>query len=147
MKIEEEKNQVTITVNTKIYPLEVIFSSSYIFLDHAYILLDEAKTGIIVITLKGKEKMDKKQLEKFGGEFYNALLNDSLRNQISKTNQKIREYIVGSALIGAVGENEDEAIKSQESKEKSEEVIEEWKGDDLGIAVPWEEKVKKTKTS
>ena len=88
-----------------------------------------------------KEKMDKKQLEDFGGEFYNELLNYSLRIGISKNNQKIREYIVGRALIGALGEDE-EGVETEEPEEIEEE-IEEWKGDYLGLSIPWEKKFKK----
>lgn len=136
MLIEESQNQVLITVSSKIYSLEVIYVSSYVFLNRAFIFLDEKKKGEILITLKSKEKMNKKQLEDFGGEFYNELLNYCLRNEISKNNQKLREYIVSRALIGALGEEgEYNAIK-----EEPEEEIEEWKGDSLGLAVPWEKK-------
>lgn len=134
MIIEKSQNQVLITVSSTIYSLEVIYISSYIFLNRAFIFLDEKKKGEILITLKAKEKMDKKQLEDFGGEFYNELLNYCLRNEISKNNQKLREYIVSRALIGALGEDE------EYTKEEPEEEIEEWKGDSLGLAVPWEKK-------
>lgn len=136
MLIEESQNQVLITVSSKIYSLEVIYVSSYVFLNRAFIFLDEKKKGEILITLKSKEKMDKKQLEDFGGEFYNELLNYCLRNEISKNNQKLREYIVSRALIGALTEEEEEYT----IKEEPEEEIEEWKGDSLGLAVPWEKK-------
>lgn len=136
MLIEESQNQVLITVSSKIYSLEVIYVSSYVFLNRAFIFLDEKKKGEILITLKGREKMDKKQLEDFGGEFYNELLNYCLRNEISKNNQKLREYIVSRALIGALTEEEEEYT----IKEEPEEEIEEWKGDSLGLAVPWEKK-------
>lgn len=150
MQVEESKNQVLIPVSSKIYPLEAIYAATYVFLDHYYVFLDEDKNGKIVITLKGKEKMNKKQLADIGGELYNELLSDSLRYQISKNNQKIRESIVGRAIIGAIGdrevEKELEAKKSHRKiKEESEEEIEEWKGDTAGIAIPWEKKVKKTK--
>jgi len=140
MLIEELKNQVLITIKQKIYSLETIYAASYVFLDRAYIFLDEKKPGEITITLKGKEKMSKKQLEDLTGEFYNELLNYSLRNAISKNNQKIREYIVSRALIGALG---DEAKGADATSEEEEDEIEEWRGDTLGIAVPWEKKFRK----
>ncbi|KKP35522.1 MAG: hypothetical protein UR23_C0027G0001 [Candidatus Roizmanbacteria bacterium GW2011_GWA2_32_13] len=141
MQIKELENQVLTTVSQKIYPLEAIYGAAYVFLNRAYIFLDENKEGEILITLKAKEKMDKKQLEDFGGEFYNELLNYSLRIGISKNNQKIREYIVGRALIGALGEDE-EGVETEEPEEIEEE-IEEWKGDYLGLSIPWEKKFKK----
>ncbi|MBU1499806.1 His-Xaa-Ser system protein HxsD [Patescibacteria group bacterium] len=123
-----------ITVSLKIYPLEAIYGAAYVFLNRAYIFLDEKKKGEILITLKPKEKMADKQLKALSGEFHNELLNYSLRNQISQNNRKLREYIVSRALIGALKENDGEDI---------EEEIEEWQGDDLGISVPWEKKFKK----
>lgn len=137
MQIKESENQVLITVSSKIYPLEAIYGAAYVFLNRSYIFLDENKKGEILITLKGKEKMDKKQLEDLGGEFYNELLNYSIRIGISKNNQKIREYIIGRALIGALGEEEE--VKEEEPEEE----IEEWKGDHLGLSIPWEKKFKK----
>ena len=71
-------------------------------------------------------------------DFLNELLNYSLRYQISKNNRKIREYIVGTALLSAMG-----GITKEESKENKED----WQKDTLGIAIPWEEKYgKKRKT-
>ena len=139
MQIKESENQVLITVSSKIYSLEAIYGASCVFLNRAFIFLDEAKKGDILITLKTREKMDKKQLEDFGGEFYNELLNYGLRTEISKNNQKIREYIVSRALIGALGDDDEEDNKVEEPEEE----IEEWKGDYLGLSVPWEKKFRK----
>jgi len=139
MQIKELENQVLVAVSSKIYSLEAIYGAAYVFLNRAFIFLDEKKEGEILITLKVKEKMDKKQLEDFGGEFYNELLNYSLRTEISKNNQKIREYIISRALIGALGEDDEEIDKIEEPEEK----IEEWKGDYLGLSIPWEKKFRK----
>jgi len=142
MQIKESENQVLITVSSKIYPLEAVYGAAYVFLNRTYIFLDEKKKGEILITLKAKEKMDKKQLENLAGEFYNELLNYSLRNEISKNNQKLREYIVSRALIGALGEDEEE-VELEKTEEEPEEKIEEWKGDYLGLSIPWEKKFRK----
>jgi len=144
MLIEDSENQVLITANPKLYPLEAVYLASSIFLNRAFIFLDENKEGEIVICLKAREKMDKKQLSNLGGEFHNELLNSALRNEISKNNQKLREYIVGRALIGAlVEEDELSEEECEECKaEKENDVIEEWDGDSMGIALSWEEQTK-----
>jgi His-Xaa-Ser system protein HxsD len=142
MQIKESENQILIDVNSAIYSLEAIYGASCFFLNQAFIFLDEKKKGEILITLKLKERMNKKQLEDFGGEFCNELLNYCLRTEIPKNNQKIREYIVSRALIGALGEGDEEDeedIKIEEPEEK----IEEWKGDYLGLSEPWEKKFRK----
>ncbi|KKU11118.1 MAG: hypothetical protein UX15_C0015G0005 [Parcubacteria group bacterium GW2011_GWA1_45_7] len=139
MPAKKSVNQIRVVVNPKLYSLEAVYGAAYAFLDRAYIFLDQNSKKEILVTLKQKEELSKKELDVMAGEFQNALLSYSLRNEISKNNRKIREYIVGRALIGVLPENEE----IDESKEE----IQEWKGDDLGIAVPWEKKfAKKTRT-
>ncbi len=112
-----------ITLNLKVYPLEAIYQACYVFLDRAYIFLDSLSSKKVLVSLKGKEKLSQKQLESLKGEFLNELLNSSLRLEVAKRNRKIREAIIGQALMSALG---GEGASFQE--------------DPLGIAVPWEEK-------
>ncbi len=118
-----------ITLNLKVYPLEAIYQACYVFLDRAYIFLDSLSSKKVLVSLKGKEKLSQKQLESLKGEFLNELLNCSLRLEIAKRNRKIREAIIGQALMSATKEE----ASFQE--------------DPLGIAVPWEEKYGKDKKS
>ncbi|XOB46830.1 MAG: His-Xaa-Ser system protein HxsD [Candidatus Nealsonbacteria bacterium] len=134
LKINKLKNKIIVSVNPELYSLKAIYGAAYVFLDRAYIYLDGDTKKEIHIHLKGKKKLTKKEIRALGDEFLNELLNYSLRCQISKDNRKIREYIVGTALIGASGEEIEEPADLGETGEK------EWKKDPLGIAVPWEEK-------
>jgi len=115
--------------------LEAIYGASYILLDRAYLFLDGNPKSQVMVTLKGKERLNKKQLKDLAGEFYNELLNCTLRDKISKNNQKIREYVVARALFSA-----QEPLQKEIKKETKKE---EWQKDTLGIAIPWEEKYKK----
>ncbi|MCX6737246.1 MAG: His-Xaa-Ser system protein HxsD [Candidatus Parcubacteria bacterium] len=143
IRIEVSKNEVVLEVSTKTYSLGAIYGASYVFLDKIYVFLDKGAGDNVIITLKPKASSNKKELENLSGEFSNQLLNYSLRESIAKNNQKIREYIVGRALVGALGEDSslDDATVTEEVDEK----VGDWKGDDLGIAVPWEEKFAKPK--
>ncbi len=132
-KVEKGKNQIKVTVDSKIYPLEAVYGAAYVFLDRAYIRLDGDPKGKVVVAIKGKKNLNKKETGKLAGEFLNELLNYGLRYQISKHNRRIREYIVGMALLGAVREDRAETEK------------EDWQKDALGIAIPWEKKYKKGK--
>lgn len=138
IKINEKENKIVVSINPKLYPLEVIWGAAYVFLDRAYIYLDGDPKSEIFISIKGKKKFTKESLRKMGGEFLNELLNYSLRYSISKNNKKIREYILGASLFGASGK---EAIPSEIPEEKEEEGKgEDWGKDPLSIAIPWEEK-------
>ena len=125
-------NEIKFILDFRDYPLEAIYGTAYVFLDKAYLFLDSHASKKIEVSLKGKKKLTKKQLESLKGEFLNELLNYTLRVNLSKHNRKIREYIVSQALFSAVNE---EGI-TQENELGYED-------DPLGIAVPWEEKYEK----
>lgn len=126
----KKANSIKIILNLDTYPLEVIYQASHIFLDRAYVFLDSQPSGKVLVQLNGKNKLSKSQSEKLKGEFLNELLNSALRLEIAKRNKKIREAIIGQALLSALREDE---MSFQD--------------DPLGIAVPWEEKYGKDKKS
>jgi len=128
-------NTIKTTIDARVYPLEAIYGAAYVFLDKAYLRLDGDPKSEIIVTIKGKKKLNQTELKKIAGEFYNELLNYSLRYQISKRNKRIREYIVGSALLGSLPK------KQTEDKEDKED----WQKDPLKIADHWEEKYTKKK--
>lgn len=136
-KINRRENQIIFWLDSKIYPLEAIYSAAYVFIDRAYIYLDGNPAGKIKVSLKGKEKFNQKQPERLEKEFRNELLNYLLRVEIAKRNRKIREFIVGTALISSLGnsvlarESGLTALKVENS---------DWQKDPLGIAIPWEDK-------
>lgn len=115
------------TINLTCYSLEAVYKAAYIFVDRAYIFLDSRSSKKVTVFLKGKKKLSSKKLEDLKGEFLNELLNCTLRVRVAARNKKIREMMVGQALISALG---DQSGVQDES----------WQDDPLGIAIPWEEK-------
>ena len=143
MKIAKKKNGLIISLNPKIYPLEAIYGTCYVFVDRAYLFLDGNPNKEVKVFLKGKKELNLKELEKLAGEFKNELLNYSLRLSIAKNTKKIRETIVERALFSVLP-HEEELEKINKSEQINEKTIED---DPLGIAVPWEEKYGKKKHS
>ena len=143
-KINQKENQIVFWLNSKTYPLEAIYSTAYTLLDKVYVYLDGDPKKEIIVSLKGKEKLNKKQIEALKGNFCNELLSYVLRVEIAKRNQKIRDFIVGTALISALPT----PLEIKKSNDKKKDTL----NDSLNIAVPWEEKygnkieVKKAKT-
>jgi len=135
-KINLKENQIVFFLNSKVYPLEAIYSASYVFLDRTYIYLDGDPAKKITIFLKGKEKLSNKQLKSLFGEFHNELLNYLLRTEIAKRNKQVRDFIVGTALVSSLPLA---GLSSEDSKES-------YLDDPLGIVVPWEEKYGRKKT-
>jgi len=139
-KINQKENQISIRINPKIYPLEAIYGACYVFLDKAYLFLDGNPQKEILVSLKGKEKLNRNQLKELKGKFNNELLNYALRSNIASRNTKIREYIVGTALFSVAPSDSDHLVGKTEISGE-EDYIE----DPLDIAVPWEEKYGKKK--
>lgn len=154
-KIDLKNNQIIFSLNPKIYPPEVIYSTAYVFVDRAYIFLDgDPKKGIKVF-LKGKKSLTAKQLKNLKDEFLNALLNSSLREKIAKKKKKILEYIVGGAITAALEKPKfEEPAKGKEMEEVEKEIaalkkeLEKKTGEDyqkelLEIAKPYERQKRK----
>ncbi|HLD62036.1 His-Xaa-Ser system protein HxsD [Candidatus Roizmanbacteria bacterium RIFCSPHIGHO2_02_FULL_37_24] len=145
-----KENAITFNITSKLYPIDIILNTAYIFVDRCYVFLDGDPASVVKINLKGKNKLSDKQLLDLSGEFNNELLNQILRAKLAKDNKKLREYIVGQALIGASpeqpaadsGQNTDEELdrilerelKALEKEEKKESAS---KSDPMGILKPW----------
>ena len=123
-----KNNQLEISLNPKIYPLEAVYGACYVFIDRAYLFLDGDPKREIKVFIKGKEKNSSKELKRLKGEFENELLNYAFRISLAKYTKEIRDMIVERALFSAL---------PHEEETQKEDVFEE---DPLGIALPWEEK-------
>lgn len=124
-------NTLRFSFNLKDYPLEALYGAAYVFLDKVYLFLDSKSKNKIDVSLKGKKKLNIKQLEKLKGEFLNELFNYTVRIKMTKSNRKIREFIIGQALVSAYGSDD---TTQEEMK---------YEDDPLGIAMSWEDKHQK----
>ena len=129
IKTKINKNQVIFYLSVKIYSLEAIYGAAYVFIDRAYLFLDSCSEKKIAVFLKGKNKLSRKQLEALKGDFLNELLDYAFRIKLSRNSRKLREFIVGQALVSAYGD--DEVVQENEIG---------YEDDPLGIAVSWEDK-------
>jgi len=137
-KIEEKNNRIIVAINPRLYSSEAVYGAAYVFLDKAYLFLEGNPQEKILIYIKGKKTLNQKELDNLAGDFCNELLNYSLRNKISKDNQKLREYILARALAvtdskGNIGDSCEKNVLQKEQK---------WEKDSLGIALPWDKKYK-----
>lgn len=126
--------QVTVPVDTALYPLDVIYGAAYVLMDRAYVLLTPADDGGVHVRLSGREPLDDEGLRRLGGEFANELTNQALRATLDESGRKIREYIVAKAHFFHDQGGYD--VKSLLDAT----MLEAFDDDPLDIAVPWEEK-------
>jgi len=122
-KIKVDREFVELEVNSKVYSKEAVFAAGYIFLDKAYILLDQIKNNIVVCLYPQDKKYE---LKKLGLDFYNELLNYSHYFTRAKTNADAVKSIMQRALFSAAPSLAQEAedrevqdlIKELEKEEK-----------------------------
>jgi len=129
--------QKEILVNQRLYPLEVIYSAAYIYLDRCYVLLDRHDKNTVSVRLRAKPECGKKEFASIVGEFENELLNQALRRKIAQRTEGVREAIIHRALFSALPESLDLSLDDDDEGDYLE--------DPLGIAVPWEERFGKEK--
>jgi His-Xaa-Ser system protein HxsD len=142
---------VTLSLDATAYPLSVLHGTAYVFLARAYVRLDREK-GRFTVRLSGKTRLDAAGLEALAGEFVNELTNQFVREDIAAKTTRLRESVVGRALLGALGTGDelqglgdDLAWAGPESTPSASEAGAPGPGapataeaDPLGIAVDWE---------
>lgn len=122
IEVNPDGNFVLVSVNPKIYPLEIVYSAAYTFIDRAYITLDGNVSDEILVELRPKASQD---LETLGREFNNELVNYAASAVQSLRNQEVRDAIVRRAFLTNSG-----------SKEQS---ADGFVSDPEGIAQPWKQ--------
>jgi len=131
MKKQKRKDQRQIVVDSRIYPLAAIYGAAYVFIDKAYILLGGDPNKKIIVSFKAKTGTTLEEFEEIIGNFENELLNYSLREQLLKTNNKVRENIIAQALLSPLYSFTELAEKARD---------EQYLEDPLGIGKTWEER-------
>lgn len=142
LELHPENNFVLVSVNPKIFPLEVVYSAAYSLMDKAYSIIDGDPEEEIFVELKPKDgKMD---LEKLGRDFNNELLNYAVYMVQTARNRTVRDALIQRAFLtnsepSAPVSKSEKATDSGVTAEKDiSESEESFIDDPLGIAKPWE---------
>lgn len=134
LKINKKESYVLVSVNPKIYPVDVVLSSAYIFTDSCYVLVDGDPNKEMVVELRPKDK--KENIEKIGRNFNNELINYANYAVQAIKNERLREAIINRVLLTNI-EKPEEAIENDDYLEKTEDEKFE---DPENITIPWDEK-------
>jgi His-Xaa-Ser system protein HxsD len=132
-------SSLVLSLDTGLYPRDVLYAAAYVFLDRAYVLLDR-RDSRYVVQMRAKQPLDEATLRAMAGEFENELLAQALRQRVVKANQRIIEGITSLAIGGATigpppaGDVVDDLIDIENPGEDG------FLDDPLGIATPWEAK-------
>ncbi len=107
-------DHILITVNPKIYSLDVVQSAAYILMDRAHVIIDGDPKEKILVELKPTN--NKENLEKLGRDFNNELLNYAVYKIQAERTKNIREMIVKRALLTNLGEQTDSLLKQEKGE-------------------------------
>ncbi|MEM0360633.1 MAG: His-Xaa-Ser system protein HxsD [Candidatus Diapherotrites archaeon] len=146
VKLFPKHGKAIVSVNPKVFTLEVVYSAAYVLLDKAYFFLDGDPAKEILVTIKARDKKrGAKALEEIANHFNNELINYSVYAVQAARNQAIREAIIQRALATNLSseqtiENPLEPVLEEKAKkirmpENEDEDL--YLKDPEGIAEPW----------
>jgi His-Xaa-Ser system protein HxsD len=124
-EINKEGNYVLISINPKIYPLDVVYGASYVLMDKAYILIDGDPDEEILIELSPKDK--KAELDILAKEFNEELLNYAAYKTQAEKNKDIKRMILQRVLLTNINPEEE---KKEEYKKDPEGILKPYKKDE-----------------
>lgn len=88
-----------VSINPKIFPLEVIYAAAYVLLDKAYFIIDgDPEKDIRAIIRAKNEKAREKELEGIALQLHDELINYATYMVQAARNQAVREAIIKRAL-------------------------------------------------
>jgi len=96
-KINNEKGTVTLSINPKLYSMDVVYSASYVFTENCYVMLDGDPNHEIIVELKPKS--NDTELAKTAMEFSNELINYASYEAQCRRNSKLREILMHRILL------------------------------------------------
>ena len=110
-KFEKKEGWIKVPVDLKVYPLQSIHSSGYVFMDRAHVKLEEEKKDLVAVWLKPKK--ESQDLEKLALDFSDELLNYAHYFSTLKTNAENMKVLLQRALFSA----SPSIVKEAEEKE------------------------------
>lgn len=147
LEINKKEGYVTVSVNPKIYPLDVVLSAAYMFTEKYYVLIDGDPNEELVVELRFKNKTE--NLEHLGRDFNNELVNYANYVVQAIKNEELRRAILNRVLLTntviQTSKTSNEGC-GEENSDYLEQKAKPWKFEDTEkIMRPWEEKYGKSK--
>jgi His-Xaa-Ser system protein HxsD len=138
---DPKTGRASLLLKKGLYPMDAIYGASYVFIDSAYVLLDKDDDGNVLVHLQYKEGADQ-NLDDLAGTFANEALAQVLRGRLMREHKSRLEAILTQALSGGLGIGGVDSLGLDMLDDADDDL--DFLDDPLGIAVPWEEKFKKS---
>ncbi|MSP63170.1 MAG: hypothetical protein EXR72_23095 [Myxococcales bacterium] len=121
-----DEGNVFVEVADAVYPIAAVHGAVVLFVERAWLRLETPAAGRTGITLRLKRAASREELAALGGDFLNELLHQALRVEVGARTEKLRELVIGRAVMSAETAPDSDAVAFHD--------------DPLGIARPWEER-------
>jgi len=115
LEIDKKEGVVRVSVNPKIYSLDVVYGAAHAFTKDNYVLLDGDAEIEVIVELKPFETQN---LEELGRKFCNRLLSYQICRQRSKENEAVRNLIIYRALASNSAAAIEDEKETEEKKKK-----------------------------
>lgn len=136
ISVKKGKDEVTVKINTEVFPIDLIYTASYHMLDRAYVILDGSPSEVVYAILKPRSFEG--PLDELGREFYDQLISCAFGAVQVVRNEGMREALFNAIWSGAPGLVEEEVTPS--APELPEDIPDDEDFDEEDIATLWEEK-------
>jgi His-Xaa-Ser system protein HxsD len=158
IKVSTKAGSATFDVDTRIYSMDAVLGTAYVFINRAYVFLDQPGTNRIRVQLSGKSALAADALTALCGDFLNELLGQVLRERSAGRFGRLREALLARALFAAAPGLATEgtaataapaaaapagADLATPSLDDLPDEAADYLDDPLGIATPWEDKYQK----
>jgi hypothetical protein len=128
--VSVEEGAVSVELDDAVYPLAAVQGAAVVQLQRAWVRLSVPASGRTRVTVRPKVAASDGELEAMGGELLNELLHQALRLDVGARTDKLRELVIGKAVMAAEAEVAPPPVDEPVA----------FADDPLGIAKPWEER-------
>ena len=114
--VDQKEGELLLRINPKVYSLDRVYATAYVYLDKYYFLFDGDPATEILVRITPKKTMPQTELEKFGKDFMNELI--SISNYFNQFNQNkdVINAVLQRALFSASPKLIEEAEETEINK-------------------------------
>jgi His-Xaa-Ser system protein HxsD len=97
--VERQADNLTLSIDTLLYPDEAVFRTCYAFTDRCYMFLQRDTEHTLRVQFRSRRQSV--NLESIIGDFGNQLISQRIRYSLARETRPIRELIVSQAFAEA----------------------------------------------
>ena len=101
IKPEKASKLVTVKIDCRLFPIDLVYTASYAMMDRAYVILDGSPEDVVYALLK--PRTFKGDLKELGRMFYDELINAAFHTVQMMRNKEIKDALISSLAPITVG--------------------------------------------